>query len=106
MVRVKRQGKDSLRYDGKTQDIKRRFIMSEYQDGMAVGSTVRMHWGRKSRIRTAVVVDQLPLRREDERYDDQAATESATTSGSKGKCKRVCQHPDPETASNKRGKYM
>ncbi len=66
MVRVKWQGKDLLRYDGKTQDIKRRDIMSEYQDGMAVGSTVRMHWGRKSRIWTAVVVDQLPLHREDE----------------------------------------
>ncbi len=92
MVRVK--------WGGQRFNIERRFILSEYLDGMAVGSTIKMRWGKQSRVWTAVVVDLPPLRREDE------PAESATTAESKGKRKRERQHPDPETASNKRGKYM
>ncbi len=94
MVRVKWGGNDSSRYDGKTQDIERRFILSEYLDGMAVGSTIKLRWGKQSRIWTAVVVDLLPLGCADELAEP------------KGKRKRVRPHPNPETASNKRGKYM
>ena len=58
-VRVRWEGNNSKMYDGRTQDIPRKTIVS---GAVAVGSTVIIVWGRQSktsRLWTAVVVDLL-----------------------------------------------
>lgn len=59
MVRLRWEGNGSTRYDGKTQDVAVKFIIPEDRSKTAVaGNTVRVKWGRQSRVWRAVVVGQ------------------------------------------------
>ena len=58
-IRVRWEGSGSVRYDGKTQDVARRYVVVEDLEGVAVGNLVRVKWGRRSRVWRGVVVDLL-----------------------------------------------
>ena len=55
MIRLWWEGNRSVRYDGKTQDVALKFIVPEDRNA-TVGKTVRVRWGRQSRVWKAVVV--------------------------------------------------
>ena len=59
MVRVRWEGNNSRKYDGRVQDIAVKFVEKEDMDGLAVGALVRVRWGRQMRTWRAVVVDLL-----------------------------------------------
>ena len=59
MVRLRWEGNGSTCYDGKTQDVAVRFLVPEVGNKtttVQVGNTVRVRWGRQSRVWKAVVV--------------------------------------------------
>ena len=55
-IRVRWEDNGSLKYDGVTQDISRKFVV---QENVAVGDSVTIKWGRRARVWKAVVVDLL-----------------------------------------------
>ncbi len=80
MIRLKWSGNGSSHYDGKVQDVERRFVVAEDHEELGVGSTVRVWWGRQERQWAAVVVSLLDDKQIDESDgDDGAADEEATT---------------------------
>ena len=59
MVRVRWEGNNSRKYDGRVQDIAVKFVEEEDMNGLTVGAVVRVRWGRQMRRWRAVVVDLL-----------------------------------------------
>ena len=55
-IRVRWEDNGSLKYDGVTQDISRKFVV---QENVAVGDSVTIKWGRRAHVWKAVVVDLL-----------------------------------------------
>ena len=55
-IRVRWEDNGSLKYNGITQDISRKFVVEEI---VAVGDSVTIKWGRRARVWKAVVVDSL-----------------------------------------------
>ncbi len=64
---MKWEGNDSSMYDGKTQDIARKYVLQDV-DSVAVGGMIEVKWGRRSRLWRGVVVDLLA---EDQDEDDE-----------------------------------
>ncbi len=56
MVRVKWWGNGSKHFDGLERDVAAKYVHKEDLDGIEVGSTIRVKWGRSARTWTAVVV--------------------------------------------------
>ncbi len=90
MIRLKWSGNGSSRYDGKTQDVERRFVMAEDQEEMAAGSTVRVRWGRQGRTWSAVVVSLLDTEPESD-VEDSTPEEEAKPSKKPSKKRRAAK---------------
>ena len=60
MVRVRWEGNNSRKYNGRVQDITVKFVEEEEDvNRLTVGAVVRVQWGRQMRRWRAVVVDLL-----------------------------------------------
>ena len=59
MVRVRWEGNNSRKYDGRVQDIAVKFVEEEDMNRLTAGAVVRVRWGRQMRRWRAVVVDLL-----------------------------------------------